>query len=125
MWRAQGPRARLPAGPRAEPKKAIVMIDRFDSGAPLYTLTIGEFVQLMDECYSGAMTRNSATGSRSTAQGRLTHGLRGIQELFNCSHKTAQRLKNTVIRDAVMQNGRKIVVDVDRALELFNERKKK
>jgi hypothetical protein len=101
------------------------MIDRFDGGAPLYTLTIGEFVQLLDECYSGAMTRNSATGSRSTAKGRLTYGLRGIQELFNCSHKTAQRLKNTVIRDAVMQNGRKIVVDVDRALELFNERKKK
>ena len=55
--------------------------------------------------------------------GRLVYGLRGIRELFNCSHKTAQYYKDHVIQDAVSQNGRKIVVDADLALKLFNEKK--
>ena len=57
--------------------------------------------------------------------GRLVYGLRGIQDLFRCSHKTAQHYKDHVIREAVSQNGRKIVVDADLALKLFNERNPK
>ena len=57
--------------------------------------------------------------------GRLVYGLRGIQELFGCSHRTAQYYKDNVIKEAVMQNGRKIVVDADLALKLFNERRAK
>ena len=44
-------------------------------------------------------------------------------ELFNCSNVTAQRYKNGVIADAVKQYGRKIVIDAEKALELFNEAK--
>lgn len=55
--------------------------------------------------------------------GRLVYGLRGIQELFGCSHRTAQYYKDNIIKEAVMQNGRKIVVDADLALKLFNERR--
>ena len=55
--------------------------------------------------------------------GRLVYGLRGIQQLFGCSHKTAQFYKDHVIREAVSQNGRKIVTDADLALKLFNERR--
>ena len=36
---------------------------------------------------------------------------------------TAQRYKNGIIKDAVKQYGRKIVVDADLALELFAEAK--
>ena len=55
--------------------------------------------------------------------GKLVYGLRGVQQLFGCSHKTAQCYKDHVIREAVSQNGRKIVVDADLALKLFNERR--
>jgi hypothetical protein len=55
--------------------------------------------------------------------GKLVYGLRGVQQLFGCSHKTAQYYKDHVIREAVSQNGRKIVVDADLALKLFNERR--
>lgn len=55
--------------------------------------------------------------------GHLVYGLRGIQQLFGCSHKTAQFYKDHVIREAVSQNGRKIVTDADLALKLFNERR--
>lgn len=54
---------------------------------------------------------------------KLVYGLRGVQQLFGCSHKTAQYYKDHVIREAVSQNGRKIVVDADLALKLFNERR--
>ena len=51
---------------------------------------------------------------------RYLHGLKGIQELFNVSHVTAQRYKDGILKDAVYQSGRKIVVDADKAIELFN-----
>ena len=59
------------------------------------------------------------------SHGRLVYGLRGIQELFGCSHKSAQYYKDHIIQEAVSQNGRKIVVDGDLALKLFDERRKK
>ena len=51
------------------------------------------------------------------------YGIKGIMRLFNVSNVTAQRYKNGIIREAVKQNGRIIVTDVDLALKLFNERK--
>ena len=51
---------------------------------------------------------------------RYIYGLRGIRQLFNVSHATAQRYKDTIIKDAVLQNGRKIIIDADKAMELFN-----
>lgn len=53
----------------------------------------------------------------------LVYGIRGIQELFNVSYKTAHIYKETIIKDAVYQQGRKIVVDADKALELFKKKK--
>lgn len=52
---------------------------------------------------------------------RFVYGLRGICELFNVSHVTAQRYKNTFLAPAVMQRGKKIVVDVAKALDLYNQ----
>lgn len=54
---------------------------------------------------------------------RYVYGLKGIQELFNVSHLTAQRYKDGILKDAVFQSGRKIVVDVEKAMELFNSRR--
>lgn len=50
---------------------------------------------------------------------RYVYGLKGIMQLFNVSNVTAQRYKNGIIKDAVKQCGRKIIVDADKALELF------
>lgn len=56
-----------------------------------------------------------------TPSRRYVYGLKGIMELFNVSNMTAQRYKRTIIKDAVSQNGRKIVVDADKAVALFNQ----
>lgn len=51
---------------------------------------------------------------------RYVYGLRGISELFNVSIVTAQKYKNTFLAPAIIQRGRKLVTDVDKAMELFN-----
>ena len=90
----------------------------------LSELSEEEFFQKLDE-HLERRSRPASDGSEQPRppHGRLCYGLRGIETLFNCSHRTAQRLKDHVITEAVMQNGRKIVVDADLALRLFAERK--
>lgn len=94
------------------------------SGEPLYTLTVEQFTQLLDERIAAALGNGQAI-SVNKPSGNYVYGLRGIQQLFGVSHKTAQEYKDGIIKDAVMQNGRKIVVDADLALELFNQRRAK
>ena len=85
----------------------------------LATLTVADLKELFRSIQSEKKTPTAA------ATGRLVYGLKGICDLFCCSHKTAQHYKDHVIREAVSQNGRKIVVDADLALKLFNERRAK
>lgn len=51
---------------------------------------------------------------------RYVYGISGICELFHVSQATAQRYKDGILKGAIMQNGRKIICDVDKAMELFN-----
>lgn len=53
---------------------------------------------------------------------RYVYGLQGIRDIFGCSHATAQRYKNTFLKDAIIQNDRKIVIDVDKAMRFFAQR---
>lgn len=48
-------------------------------------------------------------------------GILGIASIFGCSLPMAQKLKKSVIKDAVTQNGRFIITDVERAKELFQK----
>lgn len=81
---------------------------------PIAMLTVGQLMELLNS------EKKQETVSTPEQSKRLVYGLRGIRTLFNVSHATAQRYKDTIIKDAVLQNGRKIIVDADKALELFN-----
>ena len=63
------------------------------------------------------------TQQQESAKSRnYVYGLKGIEQLFNCSTTTAWRIKNSEwIKPAISQVGRKIVVDADLALELAHE----
>ncbi|NCB67324.1 MAG: DUF3853 family protein [Bacteroidia bacterium] len=80
---------------------------------PIALLTVGQLRELLnlDKQPEPIATNNER---------RLIYGLAGIRKLFNVSHATAYRYKETIIKDAVSQRGRKIVVDAEKALELFN-----
>ena len=55
----------------------------------------------------------------------VVFGLAGICKIFNCKMSRAQKLKNTIIKEAVHQNGRTIITDVEKAYELFEAYSKK
>ena len=69
------------------------------------------------ECGEKVKALESASGRK------YVYGLRGIRQLFGVSHATAQRYKNTFLRDAVSQQGQIIITDVDKAMELFKNHK--
>lgn len=99
-----------------------VMIDEKENTRPLSSLSVGELMEILDGHFK-ASGDPCIQANPQLPPRRLVYGLRGIQTLFNCSHRTAFLYKRDIIREAVSQNGRKIVVDADLALKLFNERR--
>ena len=87
---------------------------------PIGALTVSQLVDLLDKNKPARPT----APARDYTQGYV-YGLKGIRKLFNVSHPTAQRYKDTFLKPAIRQNGRKIVVDAVKALELFDEYSKK
>ena len=77
-------------------------------------LTVGQLKEII---------RNEVSNNRQVKQDytakKYAFGLRGIREEFNVSHATAQKYKDGILKDAVMQNGRKIILDVHKARKLF------
>lgn len=94
-----------------------------NDSTPIVQMTLGQFWEQFELRYGKRLLPSQNSDNRPT--GRLVYGLKGVADLFGCSHKTAQYYKDHVIREAVSQNGRKIVVDADLALKLFNERRAK
>ncbi len=86
---------------------------------PLWQMTGADFLQLhrlaLDEQMQGVQSAQQPTK-------RYVYGLRGICELFQCSHAHAQKLKDGILRPAIKQVGRKIIVDAYMALELLEKR---
>ena len=78
-------------------------------------LTVGQLMELI-----GSATRPV---QETPKQKRLVYGIAGIAQIFNCSMTTANRIKKSGRIDAaITQNGRIIIVDADRAIELFNNK---
>lgn len=48
------------------------------------------------------------------------YGIKGIAKIFGCSKAKAYSIKSSgIIDDAISQNGKIIVIDVEKALQLF------
>ena len=102
---------------------------RKDNDTFIVQLTVGELIEILKEAFP-ILEQNPTLVEKQPDNdlpynGRLVYGLRGIQELFNVSHKTAYEWKSTWLAPAVRQCGRKIVTDADYALKLFGERENK
>ncbi|TFU94164.1 DUF3853 family protein [Barnesiella sp. WM24] len=90
---------------------------------PLWQYTGEQLLELLD---SRNVRDNIAPESTaSTANRWLVYGIEGLCELLQCSKATAHRIKNSgVIKDAITQTGRKIIIDAQLALELIQSSKK-
>ena len=94
---------------------------------PIIQMTAGQLAEYLNSHTQTPAQPGAATAGTQAAQAdsprRYVYGIKGIMRLFGVSNVTAQRYKRGIIREAVKQNGRIIVTDADRALQLFNERK--
>lgn len=91
-----------------------------DKNKALFQLSVGEFIELMDSI----LNRPATSHDEVKQERRLEYGIPGIARIFNCSISTANRIKASgKIDKAISQRGRLIVIDVDKALQLFNNSK--
>jgi len=84
-------------------------------------LTVGELKALL-EMYQKKTNENEPIKSTDFTEDKYVYGLRGIRELFKVSHATAQKYKDGILKEAVKQYGKKIIVDKKHALKLFAEK---
>lgn len=88
----------------------------------LIDLTVGELKELFSSLLP---KRTPVVPAQPKMEKHLVYGIKGIRDLFQVSDSTARKLKDGCIKKAVSQVGRKIVVDADMALMLFNDYDKK
>lgn len=93
-----------------------------DDNTPVSMLTVG---QLRRALFPDLEKAGVKSGEQATAVKRYVYGLAGIRGLFGVSIPTAHRLKETVLKEAISQQGRVIVCDVEKAMKLFHGRKDK
>jgi hypothetical protein len=96
---------------------------------PLFQLTAGQLLEIIIYGTQAKTPIDDPTAKIIDTTGsnrNFVYGLAGIMELFGFRSRTsAQRLKNSgVIDKAIHQCGKRIIVDVDKALELVRESKK-
>lgn len=92
------------------------MITEVNDQTPIAMLNVGQLRNAL-----GIDNQQQETVQEEMESKKYVYGLAGIRKLFNISHATAQRYKDTIIKAAVMQQGRKIIVDKSAALKLFKE----
>ncbi len=91
------------------------MKTNIDLNKPLWQLTVGEFLELMEQI-------PTLTVDNTPKEKRLVYGISGIAQIFNCSMTTANRIKASgKIDRAISQCGRMITIDADLALELMKK----
>lgn len=95
-----------------------------EKNKPLFTLTVGEFLDLQKKAEQETQARETVSPALPDSP-RYVYGLKGIAALFGCGMVTASKIKRSGLIDrAVTQIGRKIIVDAPLALELVRKSKK-
>ncbi len=100
----------------------------------LVTMTLGQLIQAITEdpaikemvlgMVKTVLTNNEVEQiMEENLKGKpfTVKGIQGIASIFGCSLPTALKLKKTVIKDAVMQDGRVILTEVAKAKRLYRE----
>ncbi|MCM1168531.1 MAG: DUF3853 family protein [Bacteroides sp.] len=93
---------------------------------PLWQMTGEEFLALSNAAKNVPQSNNGCYKETATAlyeEGKYAFGIQGLCDLFNISSDTAIRYKKTFLQPAIIQRGRKIIIDKEKAIKLFNSRK--
>ena len=83
---------------------------------PLFNITLGDLKNVIKE----VLDERDAQDILKAEQKKFVYGIAGIASLLGCSTSTAQRIKSSgVIDEAISQQGKTIVVNVEHALALI------
>lgn len=85
-------------------------------------MTPPQIEAIVDMAVKKAMAAYSEQASSAQPAPRYVYGIGGIASLFGVTKQTAQAYKNTWLAPAVMQRGKHIMTDANKAMELFNAR---
>lgn len=88
---------------------------------PIVLLTVGQLREVLFPKALLDLIEKQQIIEEERIPKRYVHGVVGIKQLFNCSYPTAHKLKETILKPAVKQQGRVIIVDADLAIKLFEE----
>ena len=81
---------------------------------PIMTMTGREFLELFGKAI------NTPAKVKDFSQTECVFGLDGLASLIGCKKTKAQQVKNSgILDDAIIQNGRKLIIDKNKALELL------
>lgn len=87
---------------------------------PIFQMTGEEFLYLQNNVSFEKTTKEAIPDKPK----KYVYGIRGIAKLFGCSTSSANRIKKSgIINKAIIQNGRKIIIDSELALELMKASK--
>lgn len=89
-----------------------------DLGKPLFSLTVGEFLELQ----KAGVTVHPLMAEKTSK--KYIYGINGLARFLNCSNPTAQKIKNSGDIKFI-QTGRKIIFDADSVLRDLDAKKKK
>ncbi len=93
------------------------MLTMFDNNTPIAVLTVGQLKEIL-----GVQQKPQILDTTNHDK-RYAYGIAGIARTFDCSIPTANRIKSSgKIDKAITQIGRKIIVDIDLALELAGKK---
>ncbi len=98
----------------------MTFVENITSDTPVNLMTAGQLKAFMFGEGSNP-TAGRPAGGASDAGKRYVYGIHGIMQLFHVSNVTAQRYKRGILAPAIRQEGRKIIVDVDKAEALFGK----
>lgn len=78
-----------------------------DSKTPIWQLTVEEFLEV---------------SKMITTEKKYEYGLKGLAKILGCSISKASEVKSSgLLDDAIIQNGNIIIIDRDKALQLFGK----
>ena len=90
-----------------------------DYNKPIWQLTVGELVEILD---SRKENGEENFAKEIDLDKKYVYGLLGLAKILGCSKNHAGKLKSKGIFDeAIIQNGRKIIIDAEKAIELFKK----
>ncbi len=86
-----------------------------DLNTPIWQLTAGQFLELTGK-------RPAPEVKDFTEPKKYVYGLAGLKELLQCSHPTAQRIKNSG-KIPFIQTGRKLIFEAEAVLKALEKKK--